>query len=380
MAVCGRRWGKTTLGLICTVRGHGPLRGALRGAIDGGNIWWVAADYKSANDVIWPSLVKSTHDAWIRKSEQDFTIWLPGGGTIAVRSADKEDALRGPGLDGLVLDEAAFAKERVYKEILRPMLSDRGGWALLIGTPNGFNWYHELFQRAGGDDHWAAWQRPSWENPLITPEEIEQAKRELGPRAFAQEFGAEFVSIEGAEFPPEYFEGNIWFDEWPRQQAYRCLAIDPSKGRDASKGDYSAIVKAVLSSEGLLYVDADLERRPAEQIVQDAVRHYREFQPDAFGIETNQFQELLATMFSDAIDRVGLPGMPVAKLDNRSKKEVRIRRLGEWFYERRVRFKRDSAGALLLLSQLREFPVGKHDDGPDALEMCIQLLDQWALG
>ena len=38
VVVCGRRWGKTALGLMACVKGHGPHRGALKGAIDGGRI------------------------------------------------------------------------------------------------------------------------------------------------------------------------------------------------------------------------------------------------------------------------------------------------------------------------------------------------------
>jgi hypothetical protein len=38
-----------------------------------------------------------------------------------------------------------------------------------------------------------------------------------------------------------------------------------------------------------------------------------------------------------------------------------------------LRFKRDSAGARLLVRQLRDFPNGDHDDGPDALEMAVRL-------
>jgi hypothetical protein len=37
------------------------------------------------------------------------------------------------------------------------------------------------------------------------------------------------------------------------------------------------------------------------------------------------------------------------------------------------RFKGGSPGARLLIEQLRDFPCGDHDDGPDALEMAVRL-------
>jgi hypothetical protein len=40
---------------------------------------------------------------------------------------------------------------------------------------------------------------------------------------------------------------------------------------------------------------------------------------------------------------------------------------------RRLRFKADSPSTSLLVEQLKEFPAGDYDDGPDALEMAIRL-------
>ena len=42
---------------------------------------------------------------------------------------------------------------------------------------------------------------------------------------------------------------------------------------------------------------------------------------------------------------------------------------------RRLRMKSDSPPTRLLVNQLREFPVADHDDGPDALEMAVRLLE-----
>ena len=60
-------------------------------------------------------------------------------------------------------------------------------------------------------------------------------------------------------------------------------------------------------------------------------------------------------------------------MNNRVNKLVRIRRLGPYLSSQRMRFKNDSPGTRLLVEQLKEFPVGDHDDGPDALEMAVRL-------
>jgi hypothetical protein len=157
----------------------------------------------------------------------------------------------------------------------------------------------------------------------------------------------------------------------------KVMAIDPSKGKDAKKGDYSAIVWFGISVDEhgneWVYVDADLVRRPVEQMVLDAAQRYSEFQPHAIGLEVNGFQELIGAPLRAALWQRGY-SPTIELLHNMIKKEIRIRGLGGAFAQRMVRFKRNSPGATLLVKQLKDFPLGKHDDGPDALEMCSQLV------
>jgi hypothetical protein len=43
-----------------------------------------------------------------------------------------------------------------------------------------------------------------------------------------------------------------------------------------------------------------------------------------------------------------------------------------------MRFLRGSTSTQMLVDQLRDFPCGAHDDGPDALEMALRLAeDVW---
>jgi hypothetical protein len=50
-----------------------------------------------------------------------------------------------------------------------------------------------------------------------------------------------------------------------------------------------------------------------------------------------------------------------------------VRRIGPYLSQKRLRFKTRSPGTELLIQQLRDFPVGDHDDGPDALWSAIEL-------
>ncbi|MBI1904529.1 MAG: hypothetical protein HYS13_25830 [Planctomycetia bacterium] len=179
----------------------------------------------------------------------------------------------------------------------------------------------------------------------------------------------------GTEWPDEWFrDPQLWFDEWPGSWRVRVIALDPSKGKDAKHGDFSAFVMLVVDLEGNLWVDADLRRIDTATIVESAIEHQRAFQADGFGVEINQFQELLADQIWEAGTRRAVH-MPVFGLNNgpSASKALRIRRLTPWLARRAVRFRARSAGARLLVEQLRDFPTGAHDDGNDALEMAIRL-------
>jgi predicted phage terminase large subunit-like protein len=198
-------------------------------------------------------------------------------------------------------------------------------------------------------------------------------RAESGPAAFEREKQNSPINPELCEWPEAYFDEHAWFDAWPRNLKVKAMALDPSKGADARRGDYSAFVLLGVDRQGIVYLEADLARRSVPQIVADGVELARRFRPDAFGIEANQFQDLLGAEFEAEFRRQGLLGLRPSLLDNRVNKLVRIRRLGPLLAGRRVRFKNDSPSTRLLVRQLRDFPVGDHDDGPDAAEMAVRL-------
>lgn len=199
-----------------------------------------------------------------------------------------------------------------------------------------------------------------------------------GRTAFEREMQGEPVNPELCEWPEEYFaHDTFWFDEWPASWHVRTLALDPSKGKDAKHGDYSALVWVLYGTDGYIYVDADLKRRPTPEMVTDGVERYRAFEPDVFGIEANAWQDLLQGDFLLEFRQAGVQQPRLTGIDNRVKKAVRIRRLAPLLSGRRLRFKSNSPGTRLLVEQLRDFPIGDHDDGPDSLEMACRLADSF---
>jgi predicted phage terminase large subunit-like protein len=205
-----------------------------------------------------------------------------------------------------------------------------------------------------------------------------------GPNGWAALYDQDPRPEGGAWFDGSYFTGDIWFDEWPTDCViHRVMYIDPSLGRTETC-DYAAIIFLTRVQEGprhVLYVDADIERRDTRQIVRDCFRLGRDFNPELFGVEDVGFQTLLASEIRDESVRTGYP-LPIVtrKIEGNMKKETRIMGLVPYFGNREVRFRRNSRGSRLLLSQLMDFPLADYDDGPDALEGAIRLSESLLRG
>ena len=203
-------------------------------------------------------------------------------------------------------------------------------------------------------------------------------RAESGRTAFEREKQNSPVNPEYCEWPESYFDETIWFDELPKRESiiYSVMSLDPSKGKDAARGDYSAFVLVTLDTNGLYYVDADLARRNVSEIISQGVELYEKCRPDEFAVETNQFQDLLYRDFFDEFEARRIYDRCMTPLDNRINKVVRIRRLGPLLSGKRMRFRNNSPSVKLLVDQLKMFPVGDHDDGPDALEMSVRLIQE----
>ena len=187
----GRRWGKTRLGLLM----------CLETALAGGRTWWVGLTYKSLRPA-WRDLARIARQiGGARIQESDLLVTFPNGGEVMARTAEDPVNLRGEGLDGVVIDEAAHLKQDVWDGSIRPSLMDRAGWAILISSPAGMNWFHDLWQlgQQDTDGRWASWQRPSTDNTFLSDleAEIEDARRSSPDFWIRQEYLAEFINYAG---------------------------------------------------------------------------------------------------------------------------------------------------------------------------------------
>lgn len=185
-----------------------------------------------------------------RTGDMVISLW---GGTFLVlaKSAAHPDSLVGEGLHSVNMTEAAKMKESVWSKSIRPALADFGGGARFDSTPEGRNWYYDLW-KLGQDPNrpdWWSGRFPSWYNnrifgevttaegvkalkelgekgkSLLTPAniaalpvhpEIASMYLDLGPLMFAQEVEAKFGQYVGRVFA-----------DWDEEVHCRKLNYDP---------------------------------------------------------------------------------------------------------------------------------------------------------
>jgi phage terminase large subunit-like protein len=342
------------------------------------------------HDTTFPTFQKLAQDLHVWKSVKLTpypTVQLGNGATIRFRTAEDPEKLRGPNLSGAWLDEASLMPQAAYTIVIASLREGGDlGWLSATFTPKGLShWTKEIFGDPARPDT-ALFSASMRDNPFLHPDFAAkiQAQYGEGSRQALQEIEGKFVSLDGAEWPADYFGGpGFWFEEWPAWLEVKTMALDPSKGADAKLGDYQALCLYGRDKHGTEYVEFDMARRPivsvrspegieiTEGMVEHCVRRAREFRPEGFAVETNQFQQLLMIPFRQVMESEGVD-LNLYGIDNRMNKQVRIRRWGNPLGQRRVRF-RNTPGTRVALAQFQDFPAAEFDDGPDAGEVARRL-------
>jgi phage terminase large subunit len=219
-----------------------------------GRYAYVAPFLAQAKEVAWEYLKRYAGPALKDKNESELWIELLNGARIRIHGADNPDRLRGTYLDGCVLDEYADFRAGVWGEVIRPMLSDREGWATFIGTPKGRNEFFELWELAGREpDRWFRQMLKASESGLLSEKERAEMALDLTPDQIMQEMECSFdAAITGA-----YFGALIQDAE--REGRIREVAYDPAvpvyTSLDLGIGDSTAIWWFQIVGRELHFID-----------------------------------------------------------------------------------------------------------------------------
>ena len=308
--VCGRRFGKTVYADNKLIR---------RAIEDPGPYGYIAPTYGQAKLITWEMLkyyaIPEIRDG--EPNETDLLINLKGGGQVRLFGADKPDRIRGAKFKGLVIDEYADMKRKIFELILRPTLADFKGWCDFLGTPKGkLNHFYEMFvkdesrkdenyrdiygNRIETDKDFKSFQFKTSDNPYIDRQEIEDARRLLSPAYFRQEWEASFENYTGIiykEFDSakhviniaeiERVSGQRFIKDWwkifvgidtGRHTAVTFLAID-DKGKKYVFDeiyDYDGMVQDIATQ--IKHKLSNIGRKNAVYIIDSASQVKREYE------------------------------------------------------------------------------------------------------
>lgn len=196
IVVAGRRFGKSVL----------AVNRCIEAATDKAKskVWYCSPLYKQTKEIAWNLFQEYCPKELIaKKNESELKLTLTNGSEISLKGTDNPDSLVGVGLNFCVLDEFPLMDAEVWYKIVRPMLIDTRGECLFIGTPRGFNWAYDLWNKAKIDIDFESFQFSTIENTSIQDIDSEvnkariEATSELDRITFRQEYEATFEVVTG---------------------------------------------------------------------------------------------------------------------------------------------------------------------------------------
>jgi predicted phage terminase large subunit-like protein len=212
-----------------------------------------------------------------------------------------------------------------------------------------------------------------WEAKFPLPV-LENQKRLMGTLAFNRE-----------KMNDPLNEGGVFQEPWlryyyPGELTGKDLVVagffDPSIGTSES-ADYKAVLTVGLDRRQLIYyvLDAYIRKGSLDEALRALFVRHEQWNYWLLGIEDNLFQRLLMREVEQMSRERGVM-LPARGVTQKANKETRISRLSSWVERGQIRFCQGQGNQDLLIEQMLYFPSKTvHDDGPDALEGAISLLE-----
>jgi hypothetical protein len=270
----GRQFGKTLMAINLLLKWSLETN-------DSSNMW-VSPIYAQARKV-FDELVKYLEQTNLTQNinRTDLHIKFINGSTINFKSAERPDGLRGYTLDYLVIDEAAFMKETIWSEVLKQATLVKGKKILFLSTPKGKNWFYNIYML--GQDitnmQYESYYGSSYDNPLISWDELFESQKTLPENIYKQEILAQFLDNGGEVFTnlENYctLQGFASYD--PKMKYYAGLDL-------AKQNDYTVLT--ILNQNGEVCEIFRTNKSTYEIILNDVLVIVKKYKPQLL-VEVN---------------------------------------------------------------------------------------------
>ena len=310
IAACGRRSGKT----------HGAAQfmvETLLGVHDKKCIW-VDVQYNQVVGYVetyfLPILHKLNPVLWNWQiSRRELTIL---DNTISFRSSDRPDLLVGRGYWLAIMNEAGislYKQPALWTQYVSPMLLDyKDSRCFFIGTPRGIvgrdgkdNVYYKMFLKgqSGSSEYnpdYVSFKYSSYDNHLLSAEDIKKLEEETPPRIRLQELYGEFVSLsESCIFDPEWW---TIVDDLPSEPNFfkRFISIDSAFSEKESNDESAMTVWIKTFGGDFICIDCWHDHASYPDLVTKAKEMIDLHNPDCVVVENKASgQSLIQTLRRD---------------------------------------------------------------------------------
>jgi hypothetical protein len=206
------------------------------------NIALLCGSYTQVTDIYWPMLAYQFGlESRAKSSSRALGKFVFKNGTeVRCWSSDAHERMRGSGQYLVVADEMPSWEVRgsdirnAWESVIEPCIVTRWspkqaalvgaaspGRALIPSTPKGKDYFYDLAQREHTDQRWKTFKYTYKDSPLLSYEEIEEAKKHADPLRFAREYLASFEE-----------SGLTLFHTWDRKLHVDSNLPDFMEGED----------------------------------------------------------------------------------------------------------------------------------------------------
>lgn len=200
----------------------------------GKTFYYILPTFSQAKKVAWDELVKMHVPMEIvqKMNGSELSVYYKNGSIQRFVGCDDYRTLKGINPIDVVFDEFQHSDPRVWTEVVKPILSENGGSATFIGTPEGKNHLWEISQFAKNNPmNWYLSIKTVDDTHGISEIEIENDRLIMPEALFLQEYFCSFTEGAGAFFK-RIRENTYTADDYADPLKFYTMGIDLAKYND----------------------------------------------------------------------------------------------------------------------------------------------------
>ncbi len=175
-------------------------------------VYIIAPTYDQVTDIYYPLINYDLGmESYALRSSRDLGRFVfEKNVELRLLSYEAVERMRGKGAYFVVWDEVSSCKKGIapkeaWEGVIQPTIITRWsnkraqnygakapGRALIISTPKGYNFFHEMHTYEGKDKNWKSYHYDYKSSPFLDIDEIDRIKKNLDPIQFASEYMASF--------------------------------------------------------------------------------------------------------------------------------------------------------------------------------------------